>query len=75
MYLLTGCLKEIFVEGGVTKGKVQVGGAFTTVILRLLLDARVGDTIVVDSGVAIGVNAETSHQEALEETYVPRDSR
>lgn len=75
MHLLTGCLKDIFIEEGVTKGKVQVGGAYTTVVLTLLLDAHVGDTIVVDSGVAIGVHAETLHKDAWEESHVSRHTR
>jgi hydrogenase maturation factor len=53
MNLITGTLEEIYVDSGIVKGKVRVGGAFIRVPLMLLMDARIGDEIVVSSGVAI----------------------
>ncbi len=72
MNLLSGQLVEIFIEDGVPKGKVKVGGAFMKVVLTLLMEARVGDTVLVDSGVAIGFSSESHTQE---ERYVSRDPR
>jgi hydrogenase maturation factor len=37
----------------VTIGKVNVRGAYVKVPLTFLLQAKVGDTIVIESGVAI----------------------
>ncbi len=53
MNLITGTVEEIFVEGGATKAKVKVGGVFIKVPLTLLMDARVGDEILVSAGVAL----------------------
>ncbi len=72
MSLLTGRLVEIFLEDGVPKGKVKIGGAFTNVVLTLLMDAHVGDTVLVEAGVAIGVLSES---QPMENDYVSRDSR
>jgi O-acetylhomoserine/O-acetylserine sulfhydrylase-like pyridoxal-dependent enzyme len=48
----SGMIHEIFVEGGVTKARVSAGGNHITVALTLLLDARVGDEVVISSGIA-----------------------
>jgi hydrogenase maturation factor len=53
MNIITGQLEEIYVNDGMTMGKVSVRGAFLKVPLTLLMSARVGDTIVIESGVAI----------------------
>lgn len=53
MNLVQGTITEIYLEGGTTRGKVRVGGAVIGVQLVLLMDARVGDEVLVDSGVAI----------------------
>jgi hydrogenase maturation factor len=53
MNLITGEVAEIYVAGGLTKGKVKISGAFIDVPLTLLMDVRVGDEIVVSSGVAL----------------------
>jgi hydrogenase maturation factor len=63
MNLISGRLVEIFVEGGITKGKLQVGGAFTSVALTFVAEARVGDVLLVDSGVAIGVLSDSQTKE------------
>jgi hydrogenase maturation factor len=72
MNLLSGRLVDIFIEDGVAKGKVKIGGAFTNVVLTLLPEARVGDTVLVDSGVAIGISSEP---QCKEDEHVPRNSR
>ena len=46
MSLVTGRIAEIYVEGGTTKAKVSV-------LMTLLTDARVGDDVLVDSGVLL----------------------
>lgn len=48
----TAKIEEIFVEGGVTKARVVVNGRHLSVALTLMLDARVGDVVVVESGFA-----------------------
>ena len=53
MNVLTGEVVEIYVEEGKAMGKVNIGGAFVRVALMLLIDARVGDRVLIDSGVAI----------------------
>lgn len=53
MNLVSGEIVEIFVEEGTTVGKVSVRGAQLFVPLIFLPNARVGDTILIESGVAI----------------------
>ncbi len=53
MNLLSGELTEIYIAEGTTMGKVRVGGAFTRVPLTFLMEAKVGDKILMESGVAI----------------------
>ena len=53
MNLVSGRIEEIYVDEGMTMGKVNVRGAFMRVPLTFLVEARVGDTIVMESGVAI----------------------
>jgi hydrogenase maturation factor len=53
MNLISGRIVEIYREGGVPKAKVSIGGAHTSVPLTLLMDAQVGDEIVIGSGVAL----------------------
>ncbi len=54
MNLFTGEITEIYVSEGVPMATVRVAGALVRVPLALLMDARVGDRILVDSGIAIG---------------------
>ena len=58
MNLVSGVIEEIFVRDGMTTGKVSVRGAYLKVPLTFLIDARVGDTIVIESGVAIAKSRE-----------------
>lgn len=53
MSVLTGEVVEIYIEDGKSIGKVNVGGAFIHITLMLLLDVKVGDWILIDSGIAI----------------------
>ena len=53
MNLITGSIEEIYVHDGTTVGKVNVRGAYLKVPLMFLMDARVGDLILIESGVAI----------------------
>jgi hydrogenase maturation factor len=53
MNIISGQIEEIFVSDGVTMGKVSVRGAYLKVPLTFLISAKVGDTVVIESGVAI----------------------
>ena len=53
MNLVTGRILDIYIEGGITKAKVSVAGAQFRVVMTFLMDAKVGDNVLVDSGVAI----------------------
>lgn len=53
MNLVSGQIEEIYIEGGTTVGRIRVGHAIIRVPLTVLIDAHVGDTIIVESGVAI----------------------
>ena len=53
MNVLTGEIVEIYLEDGKAMGKVRVGGATTKVSLTLLMQAKVHDRVVFDSGVAL----------------------
>jgi hydrogenase maturation factor len=72
MNLVTGRITEIYVEGGTTRAKVSVGGAQFRVMMTLLMDAHVGDNILIDSGVAIST---VQPIEAKEVSHVLGDSR
>ena len=60
MNLISGRIEEIYVREGVTMGKINVRGAFVKVPLMFLTEAKVGDTIVIESGVAISKTEEES---------------
>lgn len=53
MNLLSGQIEEIYIADGTTMGRVRIGGAFLRVPLTFLIEAHVGDTVLIDSGVAI----------------------
>jgi hydrogenase maturation factor len=53
MNLISGQIEEIYVQEGMTMGKINVRGALVKVSLTFLMEAKVGDTILVESGVAI----------------------
>ena len=50
---LKGKITEIFVLDGSTCARVLVDGSYITVPIFLLMNARVGDQIIVDAGIAI----------------------
>ncbi len=58
MNLIAGRIEEIYVREGVTMGKINVRGAFVNVPLIFLSEAKVGDTIVIEAGVAISKTEE-----------------
>jgi len=51
--VVSGKIVEIYLDGGIAKAKVSVGGAHIRVPLMLLLEAHVGDEIVIQSGLAL----------------------
>ena len=53
MNLVTGEIVEIYLEDGTTMATVSVSGALMRVALIFVPEAHVGDTILVESGVAI----------------------
>jgi len=53
MNILSGEIVEIYVEDGITNAKVLVGTLFMRVPLLFLPQAKVGDTVLIESGVAI----------------------
>ncbi len=69
MNLLTGQLEELYIEDGTTMGRVNVNGAFMRVPLFFLLDAKVGDTVLIESGVGISI-----YQDEFETDYVLSDT-
>ena len=50
---LKGEITEIFVEEGSTRAKVLVDGSYLNVPIFLLMNARVGDQIIIDDGIAL----------------------
>ncbi len=68
MNLHTGQLEEIYIENGTAMGRVNVNGAFMRVPLFFLLDAKVGDTILIEAGVGISI-----YQDETETEYVLSD--
>ncbi len=55
MNLVTGEIVAIYLDTWTKMAKVSVNGAFIRVPLLLLPDAKVGDHVLVDGGVAIAV--------------------
>jgi hydrogenase maturation factor len=55
MTVVTGKLSEVYIEEGMSMGKVDVQGVFVKVPLILLFEAKVGDRVLIDSGVAISI--------------------
>ena len=65
MNLLSGQIEEIYVHEGMTMGKINVRGALLNVSLTFLMDAKVGDTILIESGVAISKTDMESQSEGV----------
>lgn len=55
MNLVTGEIVEVYLDTWTKMAKVRVNGAFIRVPLLLLPDAKVGDHVLVEGGVAIAV--------------------
>ena len=53
MNLLSGEIAHIYVENGMTMAQIKVRGAFYCVPLTLISEAKVGDKVLIESGVAI----------------------
>lgn len=49
----SGTITEIFLEDGIPRATVRIGEAFLRVTLTLMMDVRVGDEILIDSGIAL----------------------
>lgn len=72
MNLMTGEIVEILVEDGVPTARISIGGAYTRASLAVLRHAKVGDTVLVEAGVAIAT-VTTDH--AKENPHVSGHSR
>ncbi len=51
MNLITGSIERIWNEDGVLKAKVNIGGAMRTITLLLPSEPRIGDRVLIESGV------------------------
>jgi hydrogenase maturation factor len=50
---MKGEIVEIFIKDGSTLARVRVDGSYLEVPLLLLMNARVGDQLIIDAGIAI----------------------
>jgi len=55
MNLVTGEIVDIYLDTWTKMAKVRVNGAFIRVPLLLLPEARVGDHVLIEGGVAVAV--------------------
>jgi hydrogenase maturation factor len=55
MNIVSGEIREIYVKDGTTMARVNVKGAVVHVPVIFLPDARVGDNVLIESGVAISI--------------------
>jgi len=63
---LKGEITEIFVLDGSTQARVRVDGSYLSVPIFLLMNARVGDEIVIDDGIALAkIDRRPSRQHAF----------
>jgi len=60
-------IKEIFVEDGTTMARVCIEGEFVSVPILFLARAKVGDVVLIESGVAISTLEEDSVRERVTE--------
>jgi hydrogenase maturation factor len=49
----SGTVTEIFLEDGVPRATVRAGDLSLPVALTLMMDVRVGDEVLIDSGIAV----------------------
>ncbi len=50
---MKGEITEIYIKEGSTMGKVLIDGSYFHVPLLLLLNAKVGDQVLIDAGIAV----------------------
>lgn len=50
---MKGEIVEIYIRDGSTLAKVRVDGSYLNVPLLLLMNARVGDHVAIDAGIAL----------------------
>jgi len=50
---MNGEIVEIYIRDGSTLAKVRVDGSYFHVPLLLLMNARVGDHVIIDAGIAL----------------------
>ena len=50
-----GTIVDIYVEEGVTRAEVDIGRASRNVFLTLLMNARVGDDVLIERDLAISI--------------------
>ena len=60
-------IKEIYVEEGATLAKVCIDGEFVSVPILFLARAKVGDIVLIESGVAVSTLEESSFRESVAE--------
>ncbi len=70
MNTITGVLEELYIENGTTKGIVKTDNGNRSVPLFFILNARAGDTVVIDAGIAT-----TVHPQEEENEYVLSHTR
>jgi hydrogenase maturation factor len=49
----SGTITEIFLEDGIPRATVRAGDLSLPVALTLMMDVRVGDEVLIDSGIAL----------------------
>lgn len=60
-------IREIYVEEGATLAKVCIDGEFVAVPILFLARAKVGDIVLIESGVAVSTLEEDSVGESVAE--------
>ena len=55
-----GIILDIYVEDGITRAEVDLGRTTRNVFLTLLMNARVGDDVLVERDLALSVIPKTS---------------
>lgn len=63
MNIFSGEIQELYIKDGTTMARVNVKGAVIHVPIIFLPDAKVGDTVLIESGVAISIIQPEPHHE------------
>jgi hydrogenase maturation factor len=63
MGLLTGVIVEIYQDTWAVMAKVRVGGAFIHVPVNLVPEAKIGDRVLLEGGVAVALIKEEGKKE------------